>query len=295
MNKYYKDKHSSDALLFECHYQACTYRSKRESNCKQHMKRAHGWAYIRCKKIGTKAQSPTDKTVAHMRTEEDLLRLDANLDLSEIDRDRNKSSSLQNITELRDNMKDVINLNDIGSRVHFQEIAPDELDNDSGMSSTRHVQKSHNHDPKKGDLKNGETWLQSYDEARRLIEAAGGKYASILEMVGNESFIVVDTSYSKDFMDYRDNEGVRANRAAKDAVNSKGKRGREQKNTEPEANKAELEPELEVVSSAKEVKNGRLLRSCRRRSAGLEAKEPEAETEPRLEHELWRAPVARMY
>ncbi|KAG4428152.1 hypothetical protein IFR05_016367 [Cadophora sp. M221] len=206
------------------------------------MERAHGWTYIRCKKIGTKARSPTNKTVALMRTEEDLLRLDANLDLSEIDRDRDGSPSLQNVTESRDNLKDIINLNDIGNRVHFQKRAPDEVDKDSGMSSTRHVQKSHNHDLKKGDLKNGETWLQSCDEARRLVEAAGGKYASILETVGNESFIVVDTGYSKDFMNYQDNEEVRANRAAKGAVNSKGKRGREQKNTEPEASQAELEP-----------------------------------------------------
>ena len=77
------------------------------------------------------------------------------------------------------------------------------------MSSTRYVQKSHNHDLGKGAFKNGETCLQSCDEARRLIEAAGGKYASILEMVGNETFIVVDTGYSKDFMNYQDNEEVR--------------------------------------------------------------------------------------
>ena len=111
------------------------------------------------------------------------------------------------------------------------------------MSSTRYVQKSHNHDLGKGAFKNGETCLQSCDEARKLIEAAGGNYASILEMVGNESFIVVDTGYSKDFMNYQDNEEVPPKRPAKDTVDGKGKSGRGQKSTGPEADEADLEPE----------------------------------------------------
>jgi hypothetical protein len=52
-------------------------------------------------------------------------------------------------------------------------------------------------------------------------------------------------------MSFEDIEEARAKRAAKDAVKSKGKCGRKRKSTEPEASEAELEPEVEVVSSTK--------------------------------------------
>ena len=76
------------------------------------------------------------------------------------------------------------------------------------MSRTRHVQKSHNHDLESRALNNGETWVQSFHEAIRLIEAAGVKNTSILDLVGNESYIVVDTGDSKDFLDYYGKEEV---------------------------------------------------------------------------------------
>ncbi|KAK8080237.1 hypothetical protein PG997_008055 [Apiospora hydei] len=43
LNRHVMDKHSSAPALYECLYQPCPYKSKRESNCKQHMERAHGW------------------------------------------------------------------------------------------------------------------------------------------------------------------------------------------------------------------------------------------------------------
>ena len=46
--------------MFKCQYRPCPYESKRESNCKQHMEKAHGWAYVRSKnngKSGKKAQN----------------------------------------------------------------------------------------------------------------------------------------------------------------------------------------------------------------------------------------------
>jgi len=56
---------------------------------------------------------------------------------------------------------------------------------------------------------------------------------------------------------------------------------------------------VEVVSSTKEVKNGKRSRVRRRRSDAVEASEPEEEPErqpePQLEHAPWRALVARMY
>jgi len=43
------DKHSKLAKLYKCLYEPCPYTSKRESNCKQHMEKAHGWTYERCR------------------------------------------------------------------------------------------------------------------------------------------------------------------------------------------------------------------------------------------------------
>ncbi len=65
-------------------------------------------------------------------------------------------------------------------------------------------------------------------------------------------------------MSYYDIEEARAKLAAKDAVKSKGERGRKRKNTEPEASEAELEPEVEVVSGTTEVKNDQGIRVHRR-------------------------------
>ncbi|KAL3427645.1 hypothetical protein PVAG01_01154 [Phlyctema vagabunda] len=52
MDRHHNDKHSSAPPLYECHYKPCPYKSKRESNCKQHMEKAHGWEYVRSKNNG---------------------------------------------------------------------------------------------------------------------------------------------------------------------------------------------------------------------------------------------------
>lgn len=49
MDRHHNDKHSAAPLLWECPLSDCTYKSKRESNWKQHMEKAHGWEYIRSK------------------------------------------------------------------------------------------------------------------------------------------------------------------------------------------------------------------------------------------------------
>lgn len=59
-DRHVNDKHSSTPSLYKCQFHPCPYESKRESNCKQHMEKAHGWAYIRSKnngKSGKKVQS----------------------------------------------------------------------------------------------------------------------------------------------------------------------------------------------------------------------------------------------
>ena len=38
--------------MYKCQFRPCPYESKRESNCKQHMEKAHGWAYVRSKNNG---------------------------------------------------------------------------------------------------------------------------------------------------------------------------------------------------------------------------------------------------
>ncbi|KAI8965937.1 hypothetical protein F5Y11DRAFT_310857 [Daldinia sp. FL1419] len=57
MDRHVNDKHSAAPPMFECHFKPCPYKSKRESNCKQHMEKAHGWTYVRTKTNGQKKAS----------------------------------------------------------------------------------------------------------------------------------------------------------------------------------------------------------------------------------------------
>ncbi|KAG9232166.1 putative zinc finger transcription factor ace1 [Amylocarpus encephaloides] len=71
MDRHHNDKHSSAPPLYECHYKPCPYRSKRESNCKQHMEKAHGWEYVRSKNNGKNREghpSATTNTVNGLAT-----------------------------------------------------------------------------------------------------------------------------------------------------------------------------------------------------------------------------------
>ncbi|KAI4161482.1 MAG: hypothetical protein LQ342_004885 [Letrouitia transgressa] len=59
-DRHVNDKHSATPSMYRCQYRPCPYESKRESNCKQHMEKAHGWAYVRSKNNGkTKRKSPS--------------------------------------------------------------------------------------------------------------------------------------------------------------------------------------------------------------------------------------------
>jgi uncharacterized C2H2 Zn-finger protein len=53
-DRHMNDKHSAQPAQYKCLYPPCTYASKRESNCKQHMEKAHGWEYVRSKSNGRK-------------------------------------------------------------------------------------------------------------------------------------------------------------------------------------------------------------------------------------------------
>ncbi|KAH8790393.1 hypothetical protein F5882DRAFT_517283 [Hyaloscypha sp. PMI_1271] len=73
MDRHHSDKHCSDPPLYECHYKPCPYRSKRESNCNQHMQKAHGWTYTRFMSPETTNNGPPSSegnTVANIEEEE---------------------------------------------------------------------------------------------------------------------------------------------------------------------------------------------------------------------------------
>lgn len=46
------DRHSDKPTLYKCEFHKCPYASKRQSNCKQHMEKSHGWVYVRSKNNG---------------------------------------------------------------------------------------------------------------------------------------------------------------------------------------------------------------------------------------------------
>jgi len=62
MDRHHNDKHSAAPPLYECHFKPCPYRSKRESNCKQHMEKAHGWEYVRSKNNGKNREKGAPST-----------------------------------------------------------------------------------------------------------------------------------------------------------------------------------------------------------------------------------------
>jgi hypothetical protein len=53
-DRHVNDKHSQAPTMYRCNFPPCTYSSKRESNCKQHMEKAHNWQYVRSKSNGRK-------------------------------------------------------------------------------------------------------------------------------------------------------------------------------------------------------------------------------------------------
>ena len=63
-DRHVNDKHSVTPSMFKCQFHPCPYESKRESNCKQHMEKAHGWAYVRSKNNGRgrKSSKSTSKS-----------------------------------------------------------------------------------------------------------------------------------------------------------------------------------------------------------------------------------------
>jgi hypothetical protein len=64
-DRHVNDKHSAAPRMYRCKFPPCTYMSKRESNCKQHMEKAHNWQYVRSKSNGRKKGDSTDASSVH--------------------------------------------------------------------------------------------------------------------------------------------------------------------------------------------------------------------------------------
>lgn len=47
LDRHFNDKHSTKPRTFSCLWYDCNYSTKRESNCKQHMEKVHGYQYVR--------------------------------------------------------------------------------------------------------------------------------------------------------------------------------------------------------------------------------------------------------
>lgn len=58
--RHYNDKHCNTPMMYKCLFPSCSYQSKRQSNCKQHMEKTHKWTYVRSKNNGriTKRTTP---------------------------------------------------------------------------------------------------------------------------------------------------------------------------------------------------------------------------------------------
>jgi hypothetical protein len=73
-DRHVNDKHNAAPAMYKCRFPPCTYSSKRESNCKQHMEKAHGWTYVRSKsngrtkKAGDSEHSPSEPLTPFMAT-----------------------------------------------------------------------------------------------------------------------------------------------------------------------------------------------------------------------------------
>jgi len=60
LDRHVNDKHSAAPPWYECFYKPCPYKSERESNCKQHMEKAHGWRHVRSKTAGPRVENTRD-------------------------------------------------------------------------------------------------------------------------------------------------------------------------------------------------------------------------------------------
>jgi len=68
LERHNNDKHSAAPRTYPCLFQHCSYKSKRESNCKQHMEKTHGWSYVRSKSNGRRVTRRVGPQLASLKT-----------------------------------------------------------------------------------------------------------------------------------------------------------------------------------------------------------------------------------
>ncbi|KAF3481958.1 zinc finger transcription factor [Arthroderma uncinatum] len=61
-DRHMNDKHSKSPKKFKCLYPGCPYDTKRQSNCKQHMEKLHGYTYVRSKNNGKTANQTSPQS-----------------------------------------------------------------------------------------------------------------------------------------------------------------------------------------------------------------------------------------
>jgi len=70
-DRHVNDKHLQAPTMYNCRFPPCAYSSKRESNCKQHMEKAHNWQYVRSKSNGRNKNASTSSS-SHRTSSEPL-------------------------------------------------------------------------------------------------------------------------------------------------------------------------------------------------------------------------------
>ncbi|KIH92996.1 hypothetical protein SPBR_02214 [Sporothrix brasiliensis 5110] len=68
LQRHMDDRHSDKPPTFHCSFEGCNYSSKRESNCKQHMEKTHGWTYDRSRHnngSNAAARANSNDNIAH--------------------------------------------------------------------------------------------------------------------------------------------------------------------------------------------------------------------------------------
>ncbi|KAL1897702.1 hypothetical protein Sste5346_004010 [Sporothrix stenoceras] len=78
LQRHMDDRHSDKPPTFHCTFKGCKYSSKRESNCKQHMEKTHGWKYDRSRHNNNAARAASNDKVE--RDEDNEIDLDADAD-----------------------------------------------------------------------------------------------------------------------------------------------------------------------------------------------------------------------
>ncbi|KAK4207536.1 hypothetical protein QBC37DRAFT_433335 [Rhypophila decipiens] len=66
MERYHSENHLDKLVMYKCLFDPCPYMSKCESNCRQHMERAHGWTCVRSKKEVEQTNAPRSEKLKPM-------------------------------------------------------------------------------------------------------------------------------------------------------------------------------------------------------------------------------------